>query len=276
MYKDAVLLDTDIFSGVPFKKRPKVFKDYIYNNFAGKKITVKKDDGDTKVIEFARSYERVKKIGAKNPHKVIDELATKRDRNSQLAAIHADEIVYVSKTDAIAAEKTENSHQWLDYNGWEFRTATLIAPNGDMFEATLNIGRTKDGRNILYDINKIKTIGRATLPISELRKNAKQSGLHTIPDGEDSISQDNPIVNTKSALSSKSAVTSAPADKNSVFDEKQRKDVIRKLSAVAKQNGVARLDKDSFVTDAMGILEGALDTGIVSDGVVELILTFMF
>ena len=270
MYKDAVLLDTDIFSGVPFKKRPKVFKDYIYNNFAGKKITVKNDDGDTKVIEFARSYERVKKIGAKNPHKVIDELATKRDRNSQLAAIHADEIVYVSKTDAIAAEKTENSHQWLDYNGWEFRTATLIAPNGDMFEATLNIGRTKDGRNILYDINKIKTIGRATLPISELRKNAKQNGLHTIPDGEDSISQDNPIVNTKSA------VTSAPAGENSVFDDNQRKDVISALSNIAKQNGVARLDKDSFVTDAMGILEGALQTGIVSDGVVELILTLMF
>ena len=77
-------------------------------------------------------------------------------------------------------------------------------------------------------------------------------------------------------MQTKSAVTSSPANENSVFDDKQRKDVIRKLSAVAKQNGVARLDKDSFVTDAMGILEGALQTGIVSDGIVELILTLMF
>ena len=72
------------------------------------------------------------------------------------------------------------------------------------------------------------------------------------------------------------AVSFTPTNENSVFDDKQRKDVIRKLSAVAKQNGVARLDKDSFVTDAMGILERALDTGIVSDGIVELIFTFMF
>ncbi len=81
----------------------------------------------------------------------IDKLATKSDRNSQLAAAHADEIVYVSKTDAVAPEKAENSHQWLDYNGWEFRTATL------------NIGRTKDGRNVLYDINKKPSGGHRCL-----------------------------------------------------------------------------------------------------------------
>lgn len=34
------------------------------------------------------------------------------------------------------------------------------------------------------------------------------------------------------------AVTSTPSGENSVFDDKQRKDVIRKLSAVAKMNGV--------------------------------------
>ena len=34
------------------------------------------------------------------------------------------------------------------------------------------------------------------------------------------------------------AVSSSPANENSVFDDKQRKDVIRKLSAVAKMNGV--------------------------------------
>ncbi|MBE6705438.1 MAG: hypothetical protein E7583_09260 [Ruminococcaceae bacterium] len=36
----------------------------------------------------------------------------------------------------------------------------------------------------------------------------------------------------------RNAVSSSPANENSVFDDKQRKDVIRKLSAVAKMNGV--------------------------------------
>ncbi len=84
---------------------------------------------------------------------------------------------------------------------------------------------------------------------------------------DNSILQDNPIVNTKSALSSKSTVSAPSAKENSVFDDKQRKGVIRALSNITKQNGVARLDRNDFVTDMMGMLETALDTGIISKSV---------
>ncbi len=34
----------------------------------------------------------------------------------------------------------------------------MMLPNGKIYEVTLNIARTRDGRNILYDINKIHQV----------------------------------------------------------------------------------------------------------------------
>ena len=48
-----------------------------------------------------------------------------------------------------------------------------------------------------------------------------------------------------------------------------RKKVVKALTALAGQNGVARLDKNEFVTEAMKIVEDVMQTGVVSDSVVE-------
>ena len=113
-----------------------------------------------RIIEFARLNERVKKDGANNPHKVIDKLARKTDNNSRLAIAHSAEIVEVSNFES---NNPTHTHQWLDENGWEYRNVYLINRKGEIYKATLNIGKSKDGRNILYDINKISNIGHGAV-----------------------------------------------------------------------------------------------------------------
>ena len=157
---NVVLLDSEIFKKE--KNKEKALRQYIYDKLAGKQIAVRDKDGKQTVIEFARKNERVTKDGANNSRKVLDKLATKNDRNSRMAAAHAEEIVYVSRESE--PHSNEHSHQWMDENGWDFRSAILLSQNGDLYEATLNIANARDGRRILYDINKIKSIGTATLP----------------------------------------------------------------------------------------------------------------
>lgn len=74
-----------------------------------------------------------------------------------MAIIHIIEILKASKT---IGENKENSHQWLDKNGWKFRIA-YVKYNKTILEITLNIAKTKDKRNILYDINQIKKVDSA-------------------------------------------------------------------------------------------------------------------
>lgn len=71
-YKSVVEVNNDIFKG---KNKIKALKNFVYNNLSGKQITIFDDNGNSKVIEFARNNERVKKDNAKNSHKVIDKLA---------------------------------------------------------------------------------------------------------------------------------------------------------------------------------------------------------
>ena len=172
-YKNAVLLDTDIFKNKPRKSYGKILKDYIYKNFAGKGITVFDENGNKEIIQFAGERERVTKENSQNSRKVIDKLAYKKDMRSQLAVAHADEIIQIAENSEF---NNEHNHQWLDEKGWEFKTAILTDKNGNLFTATLNIANTRDGRKILYDINKIKSIGRATVPATAY---GKQKGWRT-------------------------------------------------------------------------------------------------
>ena len=100
--------------------------------------------------------EKVKKEFSKNIHKVIDELARKQNNNNvrNLSIINIEKILQSS---VCFEENYLHSHQWLDENGWKFRIA-YVKYNKTILEITLNIAKTKDKRNILYDINKIKKV----------------------------------------------------------------------------------------------------------------------
>lgn len=89
-------------------------------------------------------------------------MSRKRDVNSQLAVAHAVEVVSVSKT--MPTEREEHNHQWLDEKGWTHRNTYLMKKDGTILSANLNIAHTRDGRSILYDINKITVIGHGAVP----------------------------------------------------------------------------------------------------------------
>ena len=156
IYDKVVVLDTNIFKGIPPRNWGKTFRNFISKHLTGKKVLTFDENGKEEIIEFAKPNERVTKNGANNSHKVIDKLSRKSDRNSKLVIVHSDEVINISEKQN---ENAEHSHQWLDENGWEYRNAIVMDKYCKLYSVTLNIAKSKDGRNILYDINKINEVG---------------------------------------------------------------------------------------------------------------------
>lgn len=173
-HSEIVLLDTKLFKGTQPRYWGKIIIDFVYNNLLGKRVEVLDENGNKVTVEFAKKNDRVTKSGANNSHKVVDKLARKSDNISRLAVAHAVELIEVSEYE----NSTDlHSHQWLDENGWEYRYAEIMDNKGNIYSACLNIAKTKDGRNILYDINKISNIGHGVVP-----SNAKSKrGSHINP-----------------------------------------------------------------------------------------------
>lgn len=196
IYDKVVVLDTNIFKGIPPRNWGKTFRNFISKHLIGKKFLTFDENGKEEIIEFAKPNELVTKNGANNSHKVIDKLSRKSDRNSKLVIVHSDEVINISEKEN---ENAEHSHQWLDENGWEFRNAFVMDKYGKIYSVTLNIAKSKDGRNILYDINKINEVG-----YGDVLSNAKgKRSSHINPNFvTNSISQSKNNVNTKNDESS--------------------------------------------------------------------------
>ena len=161
-HNNVVRLDTDLFDGVKRKDRPKTLRKFVFDNLAGNKFDAYDNDGNPVSIEFARYEEKHKKDGTKKKRRTVNEIASKtstRKYSDQLrrAVAQAEEIIEVSQYDKSALD---NTHQWLDKNGWEYRTFKMVDRNDNLFECRMSIGKTEDGRNILYDIGEPKKIGR--------------------------------------------------------------------------------------------------------------------
>lgn len=190
-YDKIVLLERDIFKGK--KDRGAALRNYVYDNFAGKKFTAY-DGGNEVTIEFAGKTERAAKDGTNNFRKVIDKLARKKGTLNQYIAAHADELIAVSMPDG-QPHNNQSDHQWLDENGWSFRKAYALTPDGEVLEILLNIAHTRDGRKIFYDFNQIKNVGhgevaskgsRITSNVSYSISDSTENGKKklSIPDGE--------------------------------------------------------------------------------------------
>ncbi len=158
-YPDCVVLDTNLFDGVKPRDWGAVLQNYVYNNFADKELAIYDENWYTETVKIARYQDRVTKTGAKNSHRVIDDLARNQGDNiKNLAVAHIPELLVVSTYDK---GNLDNNHQWLDQNGWTHRKAYLCDKAGKIYEATLNIAEGRD-RRILYDISLIKEIDRRT------------------------------------------------------------------------------------------------------------------
>ena len=196
IYDKVVVLDTNIFKGIPPRNWGKTFRNFISKHLTGKKFLTFDENGKEEIIEFAKPNERVTKNGANNSHKVIDKLSRKSDRNSKLVIVHSDEVINISEKQN---ENAEHSHQWLDENGWEYRNAIVMDKYGKLYSVTLNIAKSKDGRNILYDINKINEVGYGVVLSNAKGKRSSHINPNFVTN---SISQSENNVNTKNDESS--------------------------------------------------------------------------
>ena len=159
-YPDCVVLDTNLFNGVPTRNWGSVLQDWIYHNYADRELTIYDEDWYSETVRVARLNDRVTKDGAKNSHRVIDDLARNQGNNiKNLAIAHLPELLVASTYDKATSE---NSHQWMDQNGWTLRKVHLCDIKGNIFEATLNIAEARDGRRIIYDISLVRQIDRRT------------------------------------------------------------------------------------------------------------------
>ena len=202
-YGKGVYLDTDLFKGIKPRNWGKVLSKYVYDNLAGTELTVYDNNGNPETISFAKKNERVTKDDAVNSHKVIDKLARTRGNANSLGIVHIDELL---QTATDLGSTYVNNHQWLDKNGWQYKKAYMQDINGRIYETTLNIAKTADGRNILYALSNTKQIDEGVVPSTQNGR-----GSHTIRlSVTDSIPENSKNVNGKIDISA-NGDTSIPA-----------------------------------------------------------------
>ena len=148
VYADVVALNYKTFNIV--KKSNAKYIDFIRNNLIKKKITVLDQNGDSEVIEFAKSNERVLKDGAKNAHRVLGKLEQVLGDVKKLTILNAEETAKIS---TVFERNQEHTHQWLDQYGWEKRKSFVMTSDGTIYPVTLHVAKARDGRNILYSVS---------------------------------------------------------------------------------------------------------------------------
>ena len=70
-----------------------------------------------------------------------------RSGRGKLLVLNLAETAEISK---LEKHSDENSHQWLDKNGWDTRYSYVVADDGLIHKVTMYIAKTADGRNIFY------------------------------------------------------------------------------------------------------------------------------
>ena len=192
-FDSAVLLDTEFFDGLNPRNWGGKLRDFVEMRAETDPfvLPVVDENGNVQQLQFANTQDRVTKNGQSN-HKVLDKLSSGSDNISKLAVIHIDEIVDVSDAD-VPYYTTDNSHQWLDQNGWLHRTANVInTKNGNIYSLTFDIAKAKDGRHILYATNgNIKRVGNVQVNSLTVRGSGQNSN------SANNVAQSDPTVKRK-------------------------------------------------------------------------------
>ena len=185
-YGIGVYLDSNALNGLDEAGRRAEMRRFVVNELAGQSFTAY--DGNTPTeITFARADDKMlNKQGKKK--KVLRELYNKNNYSEvkQESVMLADELIEASSYDN--KRPSNYSHGWLDNYGqsdWEYRKVYVKEKNGAVWEATLNIANTADGRKVLYDIDKIEKVegpiksGPATTDNSISQNNAAVNSQYT-------------------------------------------------------------------------------------------------
>jgi hypothetical protein len=189
-FENAVLLDTDFFDGISPRNWGDKLQDEVNRRASTNPLImpIVDENGNTTLLQFASPKETVRKNGG-SKHNVLDELSRTSDNISKLAVIHIDEIVSVSEENSPYFTQG-NEHGWMDKNGWLHRNANVInQKNGNIYNLTVDIAKTADGRTILYatkgKIKKVGTVKVNSLKIKGSRQNSNFSDI--LPQKEDSV-----------------------------------------------------------------------------------------
>lgn len=156
-YGIGVHLDSDLLTGLSDTERKQMVRLRVVEELAGNSF-IAYDNGNPVEISIAQKSDKIKNdSGNKKP--VLKELYNKYNGNEikQEAVVLADELIEASKHNR--TEASNYSHDWLDNygkNNWDKRTVYLQDKNKTVWEATLHIANSADGRKILYDIDPIK------------------------------------------------------------------------------------------------------------------------
>lgn len=158
-YGIGVYLDSDLLTGLSDAERKRMVRLRVIDELSGNSF-IAYDNGNPVEISIARKNDRIKSNGG-NKKPVLKELYNKYIGNEtkQEAVVLADELIEISKHNR--SEASAYSHEWLDNygkNNWDKRTVYLQDKNKAVWEATLQIANSADGRKILYDIDPIKTV----------------------------------------------------------------------------------------------------------------------
>ncbi len=254
-YGSGVLLDTNIFDGVKRNHWGAVLGNFVYQNLAGKELTLHDENGNTETVYLARESDRVRKDGAKSSHKVIDKLTGYRGNETRAKAIvQLDEVLATSKH----KETTdEHSHQWLDENGWETRTTYLQDSNGNIYEVTVNIADGRRGR-ILYDVSRVHRIdkksgsGKHTATGESQRSRYQEPGTGRTQSEatKNSVAEKTRSVKTRFAIADVAETRGGrPTSDQAKFSvsEEELPDIIQKGSGIRWDNGkTLRLGKREY------------------------------
>ena len=128
---------------------------------------------------------------------MIGKLLQARDALKKQAIVSIDRLI---ENSSYVEHRDENSHQWLDMYGWDVRKSYLWSDDGVVYPVALKIAKTKDGRNILYDVRVEKEEGVAVdqVATSKLGKLSSMAGVKsTTPSMSNIISQFSGIVKGK-------------------------------------------------------------------------------
>ena len=183
------------------------FSNYVKEHILPRTFSVPALDGTTIKVEFAKDTDTIKKDGDKNPRKVTGELTAADNTLKKIAILNIRDLI---KNSEPIAHKGENSHQWLDTNGWSDRIAYMRyadKKNGDkVYPVIIHIANARDGRHILYDVSVLKEKGstvdmsasvlasRSDDGTSSTRENESKLAVKSIEPSDEMLAQDAPVV----------------------------------------------------------------------------------
>lgn len=201
-YDQVVELDYGLFKKVV--RKGKVFIEFIRNSLIKQKFVVLNNDGTSEIVEFAKVNERFRKDGSTSPKRVLGKLERAIGSTEKLVIINAKEVTEIS---TFANHKPNDGHQWLDQNGWDERKTFVMTSDQVIYPVILHIAKTRDGRNILYDVSVMISEGVAVdkgATSRRAREQTEQAVKSTTPSDGENIPHPHLIVKENEANYSES------------------------------------------------------------------------